>query len=219
MATRAIREATSKVLTVMQQMLAGAPKQVPADVLEMWAGVLEGAGMTAEDIEAAARIVVSREKFWPTPSVFIEAWRPKVSDDLQAEAAWQRVRDCLSRFGGYASLTVEDVGGDGHALWALDRCGWERLGAEMDEDSRAIYRAEFIRVYRLAVNDRQRLDYLIGRCERENGAAGMDLDPVLCGRPDWRGLPRRQRALPAAGGGGDLRPAGELIRRIEQEAR
>lgn len=187
MPSDAMIEAVARSLSLMEMTLANAPV-LSGQLIQVWAAVLEAQGFTPEETERAAGLVIAREKFFPQPAVFIEATRPPVNEDTQAEGAWQQVRECARRFGSYASLTAADLNGDGAALWAVDRLEWERVG-EVEEDERKFLRAEFIRLYRLAREERKELAYLPGRFERENGANGRELTPALCGRPDWKERP------------------------------
>jgi hypothetical protein len=91
--------------------------------------------------------------------------------------------------------------------------GWERLCNELDEDNRSIWRAEFVRIYRLGTANRARLEYLAGPQERWNDTAGRDLTPRLCGRPDWSELPACRSTRPALDGPEPLE-LGDLFRRL-----
>lgn len=194
MASDAMVEAVGRALSLMEMTLANPPKLGP-QLTHIWATVLEARGLTPQDVSRATNHVIATERFFPQPAVFIECINPKVGDDLRAEGAWQRVRDCLTRYGAQASLTAADLNNDPAALWALERVGWERIGTEMTEENRAIFRAEYVRVYRLAVSERAALHYLPGRLERENGGGSRELTPALVGRPDWRTMPGDRAAL------------------------
>jgi hypothetical protein len=46
--------------------------------------------------------------------------------DALLELAWQRVLAVVRKVGIYGSLCAADLDGDGAALWAVSRMGWER---------------------------------------------------------------------------------------------
>lgn len=208
MPSRAMSDVVTKALSLMEMTLANPPALGP-QLTSIWATVLERNGLTPADVMRATERVIATERFFPQPAVFIEAIRPKASDDILAEAAWQRVRDCLRDYGANASLTAADMANDGAALWATERVGWERLG-EMDDDNRAIIRADFVRLYRVARADGMTLDYLPGRMEKQNAGGKYDLTPALVGRPDWTQLPAHR--LPEATDA--LGPAIETLRAL-----
>lgn len=205
-----LSEAIVQSLTVMSQMLANAPKDLPPHILNAWIAVLGNAGLSAAEVRQTAATILAREQFYPTPATFLKYARPPIDKNLADEDAWLKARGCLDRFGYYASLTVDDVGGDGAILWALGKVGWERMCAEMTEENRAIFRAEFVRYYRLAVEKRYTCGHLAGNAERMNRAGGYDLTPSLCGRNDWQELPAVVTGatdLPALPGGDEESPA------------
>jgi hypothetical protein len=189
MATREMVETVGQVLSVLRQMTANAPKSLPPDVLMMWAGVMESSGLSPEDVRKAASQHLATKTFFPSPADLITIARPPINADLVAEDAWLKARRCVERYGYYGSLTADDLGGDTAALWALEKVGWERLCSEMEEGNRAIFRAEFVRYYRLAVEMRYELHHVAGAHERLNRANGYDLTPGRCGRNDWAALP------------------------------
>lgn len=185
-----------QVLLIFAETLAN-PKPVTPQLEEIWVRVLELASVPVQDVETTAARMILTEQFFPTPATFLKAWKPPQDDDTAAELAWQKVLDAVRRYGGNASLHVSDFAGDGAAMWALDRMGWDRLCRELDEEKRAIWRAEFARIYRAARQTNARLTYIAGRHERENRLHGHDLRPELVGRPDWPHLPGEPEALPA----------------------
>jgi hypothetical protein len=190
-----LTDAVSKALNLMARLLANAPV-VDAQLIEMWTVVLEARGITAADVARAAGIVAGQERFFPQPSVFIDAVRPTGDEDAALELGWVRVLECVRRFGGYSSLNAADVDGDTAALWAVDRMGWVRLCSELGDDNRSLFRAEFVRFYRLARQERAACAYVAGRLELENAARRSligELTPAMCGRPDWES----REALPA----------------------
>lgn len=184
------------------------PPTIDGELIALWSAVLTAARLTPEEVKRAALDVIATREFFPQPKHFIEAIRPPMNFDVAVEGAWQRALDCVRRYGGNASLRSADVDGDGKVLWALDRMGWVRTCREMGEDNRAIFRAEFVRLYRLAQQEGSALDHVAGGMEIENAARrGEGLNAVLCGRPDWDGpaippkdahLMRERPALPPA---------------------
>jgi hypothetical protein len=185
-----LEEQVAEALLVMAALLAN-PKPVTPRLVLGWAAVLKAAGVQPEEVPPTVERLIQTEKFFPTPADFLKLVRPPEDWDAAAELAWQRALTCVRAYGGNASLTAADLEGDGAALWALSRVGWDRLCRELDEENRAIWRAEFVRVYRLGTLHGARLAYLPGLQERHNDAAGRDLTPELCGRPDWTELPER----------------------------
>ena len=192
---RALVEPVTSALSAFAAFLAN-PKEITPSFIQGWVTVLRYAGVQPEEIEPAAARLLATQTFFPTPADFIKILRPPEDQDAKGEIAWQLVVRCVDAYGSYGSLTAADLAGDGAALWALSRIGWERLCERLDEDNRAIFRAEFVRTYRVAVLTEARLDYLPGSHERLNDAAGRLLTPDLCGRPDWPELPGR-RGTPA----------------------
>jgi hypothetical protein len=210
-----LNTAVTQALSAMRRTLANGPDELDAELIRIWVSVVELAGLTPAEVRAAAGEILLTERFFPQPAVFIEKVRPKANQDAAVEAAWLRVVGCVSRYGSYASLKAEDLAGDRAALWALDRMGWIRLCETLEDENRAILRAEFVRFYAVARQEKAGLDYLAGRCEIENTARTPrpgPLTPEQCGRPDRSELPAaprpfpvRQQALPAAAGTGHAR--------------
>jgi hypothetical protein len=192
-----LRRAVQEALTLMRASMAN-PMAMSRELVEIWVLVVTDAGMSPADIRATTVKVVRTEKFFPTPSVFVLAWQPKVDEDTAGDLVWHRTRTCLQDLGSQASLTAADLGGDQWAVTAINWVGWERMGELCDERTRPWYRLEIIRAWRLAKSLDIRSDYVVGRCERENVNAGRGLSPRLCGRPDWKTLPQRTLALPEA---------------------
>lgn len=189
-----LREAVAESLTVMEAMLAN-PRPLTPQVLQAWVLVLEAAGLTADEVRAGTAKALTQLEFFPSPAVFLKVVRPPADEDAAAELAWQQVLTCIERHGLNASLCAADFHGDGAALWAVSRVGWEELCLG-DPEKRAIRRASFVRCYQLARGNGTALHYLAGPMERANDLKGRDLNPALCGRPDWKCLPARG-SLPA----------------------
>jgi hypothetical protein len=210
----AMEDAVSKALILMTRTLANAPK-VDRELVEIWALLLGNAGLTPEEIQRAAGIVAVRETFFPQPVKFIEAIRPPGNEDAALEWGWQLALECVRDRGGYASITAADVGDDPRVLWAIERMGWVRLCAELADDNRSILRAEFIRLFRLAREQRQECQYVAGILELDNErhiSLVGPVTPAMCGRPDWTALPparerRPRKALPE----GSLVKAGAVV--------
>lgn len=189
-----LRVAVAESLALMEAMLAN-PKPLTPQVLDAWVLVLRHAGLTADEVRAGTGKALTQLEFFPSPAVFLKVIRPPADEDAVAELAWQQVLTCIERHGVNASLCAADFGGDGAALWAVSRVGWEDLCLG-DPEKRAIRRASFVRCYQLARGNGTALHYLAGPMERANDLKGRDLNPALCGRPDWRCLPARS-PLPA----------------------
>jgi hypothetical protein len=153
------------------------------------------AGIQAHQVSPITARLLMTEKFFPTPADFIAVASPKEDVDGASELAWQRVKSAVSRFGGYASLTSEDLGGDGAALFAVERLGWPELCAELDSKTENLKRALFVRVYQMAVREGASLERLRGAFERQNEMKNRDLNPELCGRADWKELPHRPASV------------------------
>jgi hypothetical protein len=139
---------------------------------------------------------------------------PPEDREAEEELAWQRVLSCVRSIGPYGSLRAADLGDDGTALWALNRMGWERVCHEMESEKRAIWRAEFVRLYRAGRQTGAGCQYVPGLIERENRLKGHALTPALCGRPDWTELPAGEPetpALPAGETANLIAPAWELL--------
>lgn len=184
----ALEHEVAKALLIMAKTLAN-PKPVDAELVQIWAALLVEEGIRPEEVVPAAQRITRSERFFPTPADFIAAARPQADPEAQSELAWQRVKTAISRFGGNASLMADDLGGDGAALFAVERLGWPELCAELDVKNENLKRASFVRLYQMAVREGQALDRLRGAFERENELRNRDLDPALCGRPDWKTLP------------------------------
>lgn len=187
----ALEREVAKALLIMAKTLAN-PKPVDAELVQIWAALLGDEGIRPEEIVPAAHRLTRKEKFFPTPADFIAAARPTADPDAACELAWQRVKSAISRFGGYASLTADDLGGDEAALFAVSRLGWPELCAELDTKTENLKRASFVRVYQMAVREGESLKRLRGSFERENELRNRGKDPTLCGRPDWKDLPAGQ---------------------------
>lgn len=189
-----------KALSLFAALLAN-PRPLSPELLKGWVLVLRGQGIRPEEIEPAAGLVLAGQTFFPTPADFLKFLRPPVDADVAAEIAWQAVRTCIERYGCRASLTALDLGGDEHALAALDRMGLEKLGTS--DSPRAVLRAEYVRLYAAARAAGWRCRYLPGAFELDNRHRGNGLTPQLCGRPDWP-------EVPALAGPDDGRPPLDL---------
>jgi hypothetical protein len=198
MAERTLEDEALDALLVFAEMLAN-PKEVTERLVRAWVLVLRQAGIQPQEVGPAAVRLLATQTFFPTPADFLKAARPPDDREAAAELAWQRTLTCVRQIGRNASLHVSDLAGNGLALWVLSRIGWERLCAELTDENRAIWRADFIRLYRAGATTNAWLTYLPGLQERLNDAQGLDLTPILVGRPDWKRLPERgeQPALPA----------------------
>lgn len=188
-----------KALVVFAAILAN-PKPVSTDLVRGWVMVLESAGIRPEEISPGTARVLATATYFPTPGVFLEAVRPEDDASAAEELAWQRTLDIVRAIGGYGSLCIADLAGDGTALWAIERMGWPRLCQELGDENRSILRAEFVRLYRAGRSGRMTCEYVAGRAELENCARGRELTKgELVGRPDWTEMPGRRPALPAPG--------------------
>lgn len=192
-------EAVSESLILMADVMAN-PKKLSATIIEAWVSVMRSQDVTPDQVRQAALRLIGTEKFFPTPSDFVKLLRPVEDRDAAEEIAWQRTLGAVRQIGGRGSLTAEDFGGDGLTLWVVSRMGWERICRELMEDNRAIWQAEFRRLYRAGKTVNATASYLPGWFERQNLAEGHDLTPSLCGRPDWKALPERTEL-----------PAGEVV--------
>lgn len=192
--------AVTQALTLMAEVMAN-PKEITPQLVKAWVLVLRHAEIAPEEIEPAVGRMLSSGTFFPTPADFLKMLRPAEDREASEELAWQSILTTVRRFGARASLTATDLG-DATALWALERIGFDRLCRELTEENRAIWRAEFMRLYRAGKSTNAGLEYLPGWFERENLANGHDLTPILAGRPDWKALPPcRAPQQPALGQG------------------
>jgi hypothetical protein len=221
---RAIQEA----LLLMAEVLAN-PKPVNVTLIRAWTAVLGSQGLSPDEVRAAAHRVLAEEEFFPTPATFLKRVRPQADTDALVEIAWQRVLTAVRRLGAPASLCAADFGGDTKVLWALSRMGWDRLCRELTEENRAIWRAEFARVYN-AARLAEPVHYLPGLMERQNVALGAaDLTPALVGRtvrntphfPVLRQARETQLALNAGSGSavGQMLAQGQVLKSLPEEVK
>jgi len=205
-----LETAVSESLGLLAEMLAN-PKPITPLLIEGWTAVLRHAEVRAEEVRPVVVTLLKTATYFPTPAQFLEALRPTEDVSAAEELAWQRALGVVRKVGGYASIDVRDVDGDPCVLWALSRMGWERICRELDEEKRAIWRAEFVRVYRLGSRNGAAVHYLAGRLEADNLSKGRALTPALVGRPDWPELPagRTAGALPSKAD--ELYPLGVLM--------
>lgn len=193
---RELGEEVLKALAIMAEVLAN-PKEINETLVKAWTLTLASAGVRPDEVEPAVGRALQTQTFFPTPADFLKLLRPPEDREAGEELAWQRTLSAVRHLGRYASLCAADFEGDGTALWTVSRMGWGRLCDELDADNRAIWRAEFMRTYRLGVQAKAALSYLAGSQERDNDARGLPLTPILCGRPDWKELPARTGETPA----------------------
>lgn len=197
-------EAVTRILTLFASALAN-PKPLTETLVSVWVLVISREGVPAGDLQSVAARICADQTYFPAPADFLKAWRPVEDGDTAAERAWTQVLQAIRTAGRWGSLSVsQDFGGDRAALWALKEVGWERLCDQMEEDekSRLTFRAEFIRCYKVARQQKAGLSYLVGECERLNRGRfeGQEMDvPMLCGRSDWKALPpeRTKAGTPA----------------------
>ena len=179
-----------------------APRDVTPDLVEIWTQVLAAAGIAPGEVEPITARLIAAQRFFPSPAEFLAVARPPDDHEGAAELAWQPVLSAVRRVGGYGSLTAADLGGDAALLWVVGRLGWVRLCDELCEDNRGLWRAEFVRLFRLAQSERaggggiswaaraaQRRDG--GRADR-GGAAGLESD---CGRAGGATAGSEQRLM------------------------
>lgn len=187
------------------------PRPLTAELVHAWVLVLRAAGIRAAEVEPGVSRLLQTATFFPTPADLLRHLRPPEDREAAEELAWQHALTAVRRRGAAASLVPTDLAGDATALWALSRVGWERLCRELNEENRAIWRAEFIRLYRAGRQTHARLEYLPGGLEQQNRRAGQDLLPAHCGRPDWTHLPAAAlpETAPAEGA-----PAERPLRRL-----
>jgi hypothetical protein len=220
MVNEALIEAVEESLLLMAAELSN-PKPVDAARIRRWVEILEGAGIRPEEVRPAAMRCLTSRTFFPSVGEFVTELRPKEDREEKEEMAWQKCRALVPRHGSMASVSVEDFDGDGAALWALSRMGYAALCRELTEENRLIKRSEFVRLYRLAVNQGASLAYLPGEAENQN--RGFDVTPRMCGRSDWRGFPPSRggdQALPPAEAGNSLvRAIAEMGPRFGMERR
>jgi len=198
-------DTVARALALMAEVMAN-PKPVTPNLVKAWVLVLRQAGVTVEEVEPTVGRIMSAQTFFPSPADFLKLVHPPEDKEAAEELAWQRVLTCLRQHGGRASLVAADLGNDAGALWALSRVGFDRMGRELSEENRSIWRADFVRLYRTGRATNARLEYLPGTWERENLARGYDLTPRLAGRPDWKQLPAEREALQALPEGEGLQP-------------
>ena len=138
-----------------------------------------------------------REKFFH-PGDFLETGPAARGPDAGEELAWQRTLNAVREFGHNASLTAADFEGNGCALWAVSRMGWERLCNEAGR-GQPEHLAGGVRPY-LPARD------------GEPGAAGVS--GGAAGAVERHGGPGPDAAaVRAAGLGASCRPAGARDRR------
>ena len=178
----------SRALLLAAELVAN-PKPVTPTLVRGWEVVLAKAGIRPEQVEPTFERLLSESTFFPSPADFLKLANPAENREAAEELAWQRVLDCVREIGPHASLHVSDLNGDGTALWALDRMGWERLCSELDYDNRSIMRADFVRLYRAGKSTDATVEYVPGSHEKHNAMNGRELSPMLVGRPEWTALP------------------------------
>jgi hypothetical protein len=178
-------ETLMEALVACKELLAN-PKPLTAAVVMGFRAVLQAEGVTVAELREGLTRLLAAERFFPTPADLLKHCRPDPADAV--ELAWQAVLRAVRVVGIYGSVAAADLGGDGRALWAVDRMGWERLCTELEPGNRAIYRKEFERLYLAAGG--ATVEYVAGLHERVNGLQGVaPTRPELVGRPDLAALP------------------------------
>lgn len=132
-----------------------------------------------EACESAFKELIFTAKFFPKPAEFMELLRGKKQDI--AAIAWVEVVKTLKHTGTYESVQFADP--VIHSV--IDAMGgWIKLG-EMVEDEEKWRAKEFERLYSIMDHRGNHPQYLIGICERDNGANGFEHErkPVLIGSP------------------------------------
>jgi len=173
------------------------PKAVNERLVLAWDMALKLAGVHAEQVAPTVARLLQTQTFFPTPADFLKIVNPAEDREAGEELVWQKVLDCVRKIGPNASLRREDLGGDGTALWAVDRMGWERLCRELTFDNRSIMRADFVRLYRAGKTTGAALDYVAGWLHKANENEGHQVTtPALVGRPEWEALPAAPVATP-----------------------
>ena len=188
------------VLKLWQRAYPNSPR-LTDDLYSIWEKSLESEGITAAEFARAGNRILKACTFFPTVADAVRVIRPPSDIKGRTAAAWARVGELIRTLSVYATITVEDCGGDSALLWCIAQLGWINLG----DSPEPYYRQEFRNLYPEAVAQGYRLEKEIvpGRHEirnRENGYAPSH--PAAVGRRDWPALPPKYYgnlpALPAS---------------------
>lgn len=183
-----LRDTIMEALAVCQ-VLSDAPKEITPTHIKAWEAVMKHVGLTPAQVKEAAVRHMAASKWFPRPADFVEIIQGGSKEaEARATLAWEKALTLCRRFGPSSSITAEDIGGDEHALWAIERMGWSTFG-DWEVKDRAIHAANFRRLYAAALAGNERCRYIVGASERQNVCSGLPLTPKGCGRPDWKELP------------------------------
>ena len=185
----------AKGLIIMAEVLAN-PRPLTGDLVHAWGVTLAMAGVAPQDVQKGVGKLLATATFFPAPSDFLRALRPQKDVLIQAEIAWLKTRECIRKYGWGASLSIEDFGGDGTALWTVAKMGWERLCRDCTSEKIAIWSAEFRRIYVAAFESGYWCRYLAGYHESLN-AGRFEVSGYELGRPDWKQLPVSRAIMPS----------------------
>lgn len=153
--------------------------------IELWLRVLERENVTDDEFMEICYKAITSLTFFPSLGEILRL--RSFSDDERCELAWLRVLDLVASIGSFGSLCLADVGGDGAVLWTLNKLNWCEFSPSITADNLSIRRAEFVRIYKIALRAGYSDEYVRGLCEINNQLSGQDLqdlsDYALFGRP------------------------------------
>lgn len=173
-----------EVLQAGLNILGSELKNVPvfnAQKYELWLKIMEREGVDDEEFIELCYAALLSMTFFPTIGELMRLRAESIDERL--EDAWVKVLELVKNVGSFGSLSLGDVNGDGAILWALNRLDWCEWTPSISVDNLSIRRAEFVRIYKLALSAGYHNDWVVGVCERNNRRHGLDVSSYeFCGR-------------------------------------
>lgn len=164
--------------------LASELKNVPefdAQKYELWLKIMERENVGDDELIALCYKALLSMTFFPTIGELLNLRANGLEE--KSEMAWVKVLELVKTIGGFGSLCLGDVHGDGAILWTLNRLDWSEFSPSITADNLSIKRAEFVRIYKLALSAGYSNEWVVGTCERNNRANGLDVTHhESCGR-------------------------------------
>ena len=170
----------------MLELLSNAPKPITENTVNAFFVVMEADGISPDQIRSAAVTHLKTSKWFPAPSELLEIIKgtSKLSLETRATLAWEKVRSMTRRVGSDGSWFASDLGGDGAALWAVERIGLQDLN-DMTSENRTWIERDFRKLYAAAIDGDKFAEHIPGNMEIGNVRSGYAIvRPGMIGRGD-----------------------------------
>lgn len=180
-----LRQAIIEGLAMLED-AKNAPKPITTKNIQKFQIVWESERLTADQFKAACLTQLKTNPWFPQPSELLLIARGGSKEDMETRAtlAWEKVRSMTRRVGSDGSWFASDLGGDGAALWAVERIGLQDLN-DMTSENRTWIEKDFRKLYAAAIDGDKFSEHIPGNMEIGNVRSGYAIvRPGMIGRGD-----------------------------------